>query len=45
MIPAGIELENVDKAKLAAGPVFNIIDLVCTCVEVLWANCIIYLHN
>ena len=28
MVSASIELENVDKSKLAAGPVFSIIDLV-----------------
>ena len=29
IVSAGIDLENVDKAKLAAGPIFSIIDLVC----------------
>ena len=29
IVAAGIDLENVDKAKLAAVPIFSIIDLVC----------------
>ena len=29
MLAGGIDLENVSKAKLAAGQIFSIIDLVC----------------
>ena len=40
MVSTGIDLENVEKAKLAAGAIFSVIDLVC-----MWAHCSIYMHN
>ena len=40
MIATGIDRENVKKAKLAAGPIFSIIDLVC-----MWTHCSIYMHK